>query len=539
VISRRFTLDTPVLAWGLVVIGVLATASAWRYRHPDTTSDFTLFYASAQHTSERMFEQPPGPPRGNMNPPLFQLMIRPLTYFPVPAAATIFRLLNVFALVGCVWWLARSSEERWTAADYGALLAWAPMASVVALNQLTWILWPPLLWAWWCWRHGRWAAGAIGYGFALSLKPFLGVILLWLVVTRQWRAVIVSGIASAVSFAIGLAVYGIAVNRAWIDALGDVTWAYAGMNAALQGVLVRALSKPIEISDPLVFAPSLVGPLAAAGGAAIVALTLVRTRRQHIDQAWQPLMISALLASPLGWIYYIWWALPGTRPVRLLRDAPLLWVPMVFPMALWPSSWLGLTLGSVYFWGLFSLWLNRICFDVSEDAEPAQTAGRSIGLRVAFVAMIFVAIVVARGQFVAAKQIVENDPVLGTWELDRERSTFSPHADFASRTITFTQRDDTIRQTMITVTGAGRPQRVEYTARYNGKDHLIRGSTLDLVALRRIDARTVERLGKVGTEIVETEKRSVSPDGRTLTISTRGRLNGAEYSSVQTFKRIS
>jgi hypothetical protein len=346
-------------------------------------------------------------------------------------------------------------------------------------------------------------------------------------------------VTGAACFAIGLAFYGLDVNRAWVVALGDVTWAYAGMNAALQGLLTRALSKPIAISDPLVFAPSLVGPLSTIGGALIVLITLGRTRRQHIDQAWLPLMVSALLASPLGWLYYIWWVLPGVRPLQLLREAPLLWVPMVFPLSLWPSNWLGLTLGSIYFWGLFSLWLNRMCFDPARVAESEPAAGRSLALRVAFVAMVFVAIAVARGQFVMAKQLVEADPVLGTWVLDRAKSTFTPDVDFQSRTITFSAVDDTIRHSMVTETGGKRRERVEYTARYNGKDHLIRGSFLELVSLKRIDDRTVERAGKVGTELVETETRTVSSDGMTLTIVTRGTRDGTEYRSVQVFSRVS
>ena len=71
-------------------------------------------------------------------------------------------------------------------------------------------------------------------------------------------------------------------------------------------------------------------------------------------------MVSALLASPLGWLYYIWWILPGTRPSRLLLESPLLWMPMAVTIMLKPSGWVALTLGSVYFWGLFILWIRRM-----------------------------------------------------------------------------------------------------------------------------------------------------------------------------------
>jgi alpha-1,2-mannosyltransferase len=217
------------------------------------------------------------------------------------------------------------------------------------------------LWTWWCWRRDRWLAGSVAYGLALGLKPFLGVFLLWLLITRRWRAAAVSAGVAALSFAIGMAAYGIDVSRAWIQALTDVTWTDAVMNASLQGILVRALTdSPSSPTTPLVTLPALAAPLVLGGSVVIVVITLLRTRRQHIDQSWMPLMASALLASPLGWLYYIWWVLPGPRPSRLLLESPLLWIPMIVTAASEPGGWWAVTLGSVYFWGLFTLWLTRI-----------------------------------------------------------------------------------------------------------------------------------------------------------------------------------
>lgn len=351
---------SPLLTWTLVVAGVLSTALAWRVRHPPASSDFMTLYFSAAQQPAAMYALPPGPPRANMNPPIVQLTLRPLTTVPLPTAAVIFRILNIVSLCGCLWWLSRSSNERWDLADVGALLAWAPMASMITLNQMTWILWPLLLWAWWCWRQDRWNAGAIGFGVALSLKPFLGVFLLWLIATRRWRAAAVATASAAAVFAIGVAVYGIDVSRAWLQALGGVTWAYADMNASLQGLLARTLTAAPGSNAPLIVVPRIVAPLAFLGGSAIVLVTLARTRRWTIEQSWTPLMVAALLASPLGWLYYIWWILPGTRPSRLLIESPLLWIPWAVLSLGQPNGWLTLTLGSLYFWGLFVLWLRRV-----------------------------------------------------------------------------------------------------------------------------------------------------------------------------------
>ena len=73
-----------------------------------------------------------------------------------------------------------------------------------------------------------------------------------------------------------------------------------------------------------------VTPLALLGGAIILLVTLWKTRERDIEDSWTPLMASALLASPLGWLYYGCWLLPGRRPFRLLFQAPMLWVPVFY-----------------------------------------------------------------------------------------------------------------------------------------------------------------------------------------------------------------
>ena len=48
--------------------------------------------------------------------------------------------------------------------------------------------------------------------------------------------------------------------------------------------------------------PQWVTPLALLGGAIILLVTLWKTRERDIEDSWTPLMASALLASPLGWL---------------------------------------------------------------------------------------------------------------------------------------------------------------------------------------------------------------------------------------------
>lgn len=352
------SLDGSPIRWVVLAAGVVMCLYAWQTRQPHTSADFTILYTSAQRPAAEMYRRPPGPPRGNMNPPHFQLLIAPLTRLSLPVAAAIWRALNVIALCGCLWWLARTAREAWSAADLGAVLAWSPMQSTINLNQLTWILWPLLVCAWWCWRRDKWTAGAVAFGIALSFKAFLGVFLIWLVLKRQWRSVVVALASAAVALSVGIGAYGWSVFRAWLDAVASVEWSYAVMNASLRGILARSLTASGSAGAPVAIAPGMLDPLFAIGGLAILVVTLVRLRTASAEQSWPALMAASLLASPLGWLYYIWWVLPGVKPSRLLFQSPLLWVPMVCVLWGQPSPWATMTIGSVFFWGLFIAWIR-------------------------------------------------------------------------------------------------------------------------------------------------------------------------------------
>src|SRR5262249_50726956 len=139
----------------------------------------------------------------------------------------------------CVCWIASTSDERWTLSDIGALLAWAPMAEMISLNQSAWLLWPLLVYAWWAWRRNEWTSGAISYGIALSLKPFLGVVLLALLIRGRYHAAFVAAATAAAAFGVGIAVYGVDVLRAWIAATNNVQWWSMGLNGSLTGALTR------------------------------------------------------------------------------------------------------------------------------------------------------------------------------------------------------------------------------------------------------------------------------------------------------------
>ncbi|MEO8260393.1 MAG: hypothetical protein ABI868_23810 [Acidobacteriota bacterium] len=130
----------------------------------------------------------------------------------------------------------------------------------------------------------------------------------------------------------------------------------------------------------------------------------------------------------------------------------------------------------------------------------------------------------------------KDDPLIGRWLLDRARSEFS--GNVPERRVTFFELTPAgLKHVTETVIANGSTDRVEYTARYDEKDVTISNSFLWQVSIKRIDPRTTVRSGKVMGRVIETSTRTVSPDGQTLTITTKGSNDGNDYSSVQVFTR--
>ena len=142
--------------------------------------------------------------------------------------------------------------------------------------------------------------------------------------------------------------------------------------------------------------------------------------------------------------------------------------------------------------------------------------------------------VLSVGQGVSAQSV--SDSALGAWTLNHAKSTFSGAAPYR-RVTKFEVVGDSIKETTYTMSTDKPSVVVEYAARFDGNDYPIANSILSTVSLKRVDDRTVERTGKIRGQVVETETRTVSDNGKVLTVTTKGNRDGAEYSSVQVFDR--
>jgi len=116
------------------------------------------------------------------------------------------------------------------------------------------------------------------------------------------------------------------------------------------------------------------------------------------------------------------------------------------------------------------------------------------------------------------------DPTTGTWELNVAKSKFSPGPAPKSLTRTFEASGTDVKYTAKGIDAEGKPTLVEFTAKYDGKDYPVTGSQdFDAISLKQVDAVTSVATLKKGGKMVQTSTRVVSKDGKTLTLTIKGK----------------
>jgi hypothetical protein len=115
------------------------------------------------------------------------------------------------------------------------------------------------------------------------------------------------------------------------------------------------------------------------------------------------------------------------------------------------------------------------------------------------------------------------DPAVGTWELNLTKSTFSPGPAPKSETRTYAMAGKKLKMTSIVVDAAGTKRTARSTYTVDGRVYPVTGEQgVDSQSLTQIDRYNVEGNIMYKGKVVQTAKRTVSNDGKVLTIWFKG-----------------
>jgi len=124
-----------------------------------------------------------------------------------------------------------------------------------------------------------------------------------------------------------------------------------------------------------------------------------------------------------------------------------------------------------------------------------------------------------------APAFAQNNPAIGTWKLNVEKSTYSPGPAPKSLTRTLEAKGDNVKYSFEGVSAEGTSVAYSFTVAYDGKESAITGSMpggADTISIKRIDANTFETTLKKAGKVIGTAKSEVSQDGKVTTVTAEG-----------------
>jgi hypothetical protein len=127
---------------------------------------------------------------------------------------------------------------------------------------------------------------------------------------------------------------------------------------------------------------------------------------------------------------------------------------------------------------------------------------------------------------------------VGNWKLNAAKSKVGANA-IQAQTLKFEVTPDGIKLTSEGTDPQGKPTKAGYTSKFDGKDVPWAGNPMaDMAAPKRIDDNTYENVWKKGGKATVTAKVTVSPDGKTLTVSQAGTdAEGKAVTSLAVYDR--
>jgi alpha-1,2-mannosyltransferase/arabinofuranan 3-O-arabinosyltransferase len=340
--------------------------------------DFDSFWRSARAMLEGRNIYETGVELVNLNPPLWTVLISPLGLLEPITAYRVFVLISLILAVGYLAWTVEELRLRpgWTVVGVVMLLLSSPLLATLALGQVYPVLALGLVAAWVAdRREGQEISGA-ALGVVVALKPLLLPVLLWPLVRRRWRALVVTLVSGAVATLLGIVVLGPGATLDYIGVLREQSVSAYWDNASLPSAAARLFTEN-PYAQNVATLPWMV-PVAYALGIGAIVLTAARVRHGQEVGLWA-LVAASLLASPIAWHNYLVLLGPGILLLLARGRAATAFLLLALQSipAQWPLIWndrgtvaasLAMTL---YLYILISHWLALLAAtrDTSKGPE--------------------------------------------------------------------------------------------------------------------------------------------------------------------------
>ncbi len=132
-----------------------------------------------------------------------------------------------------------------------------------------------------------------------------------------------------------------------------------------------------------------------------------------------------------------------------------------------------------------------------------------------------------------------DSPFVGTWKLTASKSKRDDGRLASSATMKLEAEGNGLKATVDSTDAQGKPVNFTYSASFDGNPSSVSGHpNVDEITLHRVNDHTINATGKKGGKVVFTERRTVSKDGKTMTLSRNGtNPEGKKFHATMVFDK--
>lgn len=139
----------------------------------------------------------------------------------------------------------------------------------------------------------------------------------------------------------------------------------------------------------------------------------------------------------------------------------------------------------------------------------------------------------------ATTLMAADSPFVGTWKLNADKSKLTGADALQNVTVRYEMDGESLKATVEGTDAKGQPVNFSYEGTLDGKPGNATGApNFDTISLQRVNSHSIRATAKKDGKVAYTDRRVLSKDGKTLTISRTGTdTQGQQYHSTMVFDR--
>jgi len=247
----------------------------------------------------------------NFHPPFNALLFLPFSFLSYQTAYVILGVFSIMLLLLINQVVVRGLELKgeWFLNLTSFTLLWYPVFYCLGTGQSSMIIAACLIGGWFCLRFEKTNISGFLFAIATLMKLFPGLVLLYLLIFKQWRAFFATISFLVVGLLLTAFIVGFDDMRTYaiIMVVRDIDeWRGFVLNHSIGGIVTRLFGKPIGWFEPLVELPYIGSLLIILLSIGVLIYTILKlkemaTKKELADYGFGLTILAMLLLSPITW----------------------------------------------------------------------------------------------------------------------------------------------------------------------------------------------------------------------------------------------